>query len=154
MLYYVIFVDDHTRYTWLYPLKKKSEVFAVFVKFQRMVETQFSKKIKVFQCDGGGEFSKAEFINHLENSGIVRHISCPNTPEQNGVAERKHRHIVETGLTLLFHAKLPLFLWVDAFLTATFLINKMPSSVLKMESPIFKLYGTHLDYNILKVFGC
>jgi hypothetical protein len=119
-----------------------------------MVENQFGSKIKIFQCDGGGEFELKDFLSHLETNGIVRHVSCPGTPEQNGVAEQKHRHIVETGLTMLFHAQLPKRFWVDAFLTAVYLINRLPSSVLKMETPFFKLHGIHPDYNSLKVFGC
>ena len=93
-------------------------------------------------------------IKHLEDCGIVGHISCPNTPEQKRVAERKHRHIVETGLTLLLHANLPLFLWVETFLIAVFLINRLPFSVLKMVTPFVKFYGEQPDYNNLKVFGC
>ncbi|GKV27237.1 hypothetical protein SLEP1_g36430 [Rubroshorea leprosula] len=61
-----------------------------------MVANQFHKSIKIFQCDGGGEFSSSAFIKHLEDYGIKQQVSCPGTPEQNGVAERKHRHIVET----------------------------------------------------------
>lgn len=63
--YYVIFVDDCTRFTWIYPIKKKSEFLANFVTFHKLVENQFSRKIKVFQCDGGGEFNSLEFINNL-----------------------------------------------------------------------------------------
>ncbi|KAF3668033.1 hypothetical protein FXO38_08300 [Capsicum annuum] len=114
-----------------------------------MVERQFSKVIKIFLCDGGGEFIKTEFIKHLESCGIVRHISYPNTPEQNGISKRKQRYIVETGLTMLLHANLPLFLWVEAFLTTMFLINRLLSSVLKM-TPFVKLYGAPPDYNRLK----
>ncbi|KAH0773730.1 hypothetical protein KY290_010867 [Solanum tuberosum] len=154
MKYYVIFVDNNTRYTSLYPLKKKFEFFEVFLKFQQMVERQFSKPIKIFQCDGGGEFIQTEFVKHLENYAIIRQISCPHTPEQNGVSERKHRHIVETSLKLLFHAKLPQFLWVEAFLTIAFLINRMPSLVLKNGIPFVKLFSASPDYNSLKVFGC
>ena len=77
--------------------EKKSEFFEVFLKFQKMMEKQFSKEIKIFQCDGGGEFIQADFIKHLEDCGIVRHISCPNTPEQIGVLERKHMHNVKTA---------------------------------------------------------
>jgi hypothetical protein len=58
------------------------------------------------------------------------------------------------GLTMVFHAQLPKHFWVDAFMTTVFLINRLPSSVLKMETPFFKLHGTHPDYNSLKVFGC
>lgn len=154
MKYYVLFVDDNTRYTWLHPIRMKSEFFEVFLKIQKMVEKQFSKPIKIFQCDGSGEFISNVFIKHLESYGIIRQMSCPNTLEQNGISERKHRHMVEIGLTLLFHAKLPLFLWVEAFLTVVFLINRLPSSVLKNEIPFAKLYGTAPDYNSLKVFGC
>ncbi len=88
-----------------------------------MVENQFNYKIKIFQCDGGGEFKLHDFLAHLDLHGIIKHISCPGTPEQNGIAKRKHRHIVETDLTMLFHAQLPKNLWVEAFNTAVYLIN-------------------------------
>lgn len=108
----------------------------------------------MFQFDGGGEFNSLEFINHLAQNGIKQQISCPHTPEQNGVAERKYRHIIETDLTLLFNANLPLFLCVETFMTVVFLINKMPTSTLSMESPFAKLYGEEPDYNSLKIFYC
>lgn len=84
----------------------------------------------------------------------MKHVSCPNTPEQNGIIERKHRRIVETGLTMLFYAKFPLFLWVEVFLTAVYLINRFTSSMLKMQTPFFKLFGQHSDYNSLNIFSC
>ena len=152
--FYVIFIDDHSRFTWFYPLKHKSDFFKTFLSFQRMVENQFNSKIKIFQCDGGGEFELQEFLTHLDTNGIVKHVSCPGTPEQNGIAERKHRHLVETGLTMLLHAQLPQYLWVDAFTTAVYLINRLPSSVLQMKTSFYKLYGTHPTYASLKVFGC
>ncbi|KAH0698701.1 hypothetical protein KY284_012916 [Solanum tuberosum] len=101
-------------------------------------------------CDGGGEFIQIEFVKHLETCGIIRQIYYPHSPEQKGVSKRKHRHIVETGLTLLFHAKLPQFLWVEAFLTVVFLINRMPSLVLKHGIPFVKLFGASPDYNSLE----
>ena len=152
--YYVIFIDDFTRFTWFYPLKRKSDFFTTFLSFQRLVENQFDCKIKIFQCDGGGEFELTKFIDHLQSCGIQRHISCPGTPEQNGVAERKHRHLVETGLTMLFHAQLPKHFWIEAFATAIYLINRLPCTTLNMESPFFKLFQKAPDYNSLKVFGC
>lgn len=90
----------------------------------------------------------------MSKCGILQQVSCPGTPEQNGVAERKHRHIVEMGLTMLFNAKLPLSLWVDAFLTAVYLINRLPSTVLKMESPFFMLFKQYPEYRSLRIFGC
>ena len=90
----------------------------------------------------------------MEDHDIVTYILCPNTPEKNEVAEKKYRHIVETDLTLLLHANLPLFLWVEAFLTAIFLINRLRSSVIKMVTLFVKFFGEHPDYNNLKVFWC
>ena len=153
-LYYAVFIDDFSRYTWLYPLKKKSDFYDCFIKFQREVENQFDKTIKIFQSDGGGEFSSTLFKGHLEKCGIIHQFSCPGTPEQNGVAERKHRHIVETGLTLLFHANMPLCYWIEAFLTSVYIINRLPSHAINNDTPFFKLYNRHPDYQILKSFGC
>ena len=152
--YYAVFIDDHTRYTWLYPLRRKSDFFECFLKFQILVENQLERRIKIIQSDGGGEFQSIKFQNHLSKCGILQQVSCPGTPEQNGVAERKHRHIVEMGLTMLFNAKLPLSLWVDAFLTAVYLINRLPSTVLKMESPFFMLFEQYPEYRSLRIFGC
>lgn len=152
--FYVIFIDDYSRFTWLYPLKRKSEFFDCFRKFQKFVENQFDRKIKIFQCDEGGEFNSTFFLEHIKKCGIDLHVSCPGTPGQNSVAERKHQHIVEMGLTKIFHANMPLSLWVDVFLTTVYLINRLPSSILNNESPYYKLYNRHPDYRGLRVLGC
>ncbi len=98
--------------------------------------------------------SPYKLLSHLDHCGIALHVSCPGTPEQNGVAKHKHRHIVETGLTMLFHARLPKNLRLEAFFTAVYLINRLPSSTIGMHTPFFKLHGIHPDYKSLKVFGC
>lgn len=81
-------------------------------------------------------------------------MSCPHTHQQNGSAERKHRHIVETGLALLAQACMPLRFWNEAFLTATYLINRLPTRVIDNYSPLERLFHTPPNYNLLKVFGC
>ena len=106
--YYVIFVDDHSQFTWLYPLKFKSDFFRIFIQFQKFVETQFSLKIKSFQSDGGTEFTNHQFRDHLLKCSIHHQMSCPYTLAQNGRAEQKHRHITEIGLAMLFHSHVPL----------------------------------------------
>lgn len=68
---------------------------------------RFNSKIIVFQSDGSGEFVKGDFKNYLDMHGIMIQISCPGTPEQNRVAERKHRNIVELGLTIMFNGIVP-----------------------------------------------
>ena len=126
--YYVVFIDNYSRFSWIYPIKLKSEVFSKFKVFQQLVETSFKQKIGIFQSDGGGEFINNLFISHLTNCGIRHYISCPHTPEQNGLAERKHRHITELGLSMMFQAHLPTTMWVDAFLTANYVINLLPTT--------------------------
>jgi hypothetical protein len=152
--YYVIFIDDHSRYTWLYPLHTKSEVYECFIKFKLLVEKQFSSSIKQLQSDGGGEYTSLHFQAFLTKHGILHRKSCPYTSQQNGLAERKLRHILETGLTLLAHSHLSNSYWVDAFLTATHLINRLPTPTLNNVSPYFQLYHKEPEYHKLKVFGC
>ena len=102
--YYVLFVDDFSRYSWLYPLYNKSDVYDVFISFKTKVENLLEHKIKILRSDGGGEFPSSLFEKSLSEYGITHQMSCPHTIEQNVVFERQHKNIVETGLTLLAHA--------------------------------------------------
>lgn len=145
--YYVVFIDDYSRYSWIYPMKFKHEVFDNFKQFKSLVENAFSTKIKSFQSDGGGEYTKRVFQNFLTTHGISFRSSCPDHPEQNGIAERKHRHIVETGLALLAQSNIPSSFWVEAFQTAIFLINRLPTHVLNNISPYEKLFSKSPAYN-------
>ena len=85
----------------------KSKVFTVFQKFYSFVHTQFSIDIKCLQTDGGGEYMSHSFDEFIKNLGIIHMVSCPDTPHQNGIAERKHRHIVEIAITLMTTTALP-----------------------------------------------
>ncbi|KAL1195981.1 Retrovirus-related Pol polyprotein from transposon RE2 [Cardamine amara subsp. amara] len=105
--YYVILIDNFSRFSWFYPLKNKSDFSSIFIMFQKLVEAQFKIKIGIFQCDGGGEVTSKRFLQHLEDSGIKQLISCPHTPQQNGLAERKHRHVTELGLSIMFQSQNP-----------------------------------------------
>jgi histone deacetylase 1/2 len=150
--YYVSFVDAYSRFTWLYLIKRKSDVFNVFIQFQNHVERLLNHKIVHVQSDWGGEYIKLDAF--FQKIGISHRVSCPHTHQQNGSAERKHRHIVETCLTLLAHASVPLQYWSDAFTTACFLINRMPTRVISMQTPLECLLGKIPDYTFFKVFGC
>jgi len=78
--YYVLFIDDYSRLTWLYPLKLKSDFYATFIQFQKFIENQYSSRIKIFQSDSGAEFTSNCFKTHLRTSGIHHQLSCPYTP--------------------------------------------------------------------------
>jgi histone deacetylase 1/2 len=112
-------------------------VYQVFLDFQQYVERQFCRKILTMQTDWGGEYEKLN--SFFQRVGIVHHVSCPHAHQQNGYAERKHRHIVEVGLALFANASMPLKFLDDAFITATFLINMLPTKVLNNDTPTKKL---------------
>ena len=150
--YYVCFIDDFTRYTWLYPLKLKSDVFQVFIDFQHRVERHFNQKIMSFQYDWGGEFQALS--KHFKEHGIHHRISCPHTPAQNGTAERKHRHIIETALSLLHQSSVPTQFWDEAMCTVVYLINRLPTQLLGNKSPYQLVYHQVPQYSLLKNFGC
>lgn len=90
----------------------------------------------------------------LSTQGIVHQHSCPYTPPQNGVAERKHKHLTEIAIALMHHSSLPVQFWFDAIACATFLINRMPSSKLAHKTPYEVLFQTLPDFSMLRVFGC
>lgn len=105
--YYVIFVDEFSRFTWFYPLTTKFKVFAQIVKFKLMAENQFSTTIKQLQSNGRGDYSSLQFQSFLAKHGIIHKKTYRHTSQQNGLAERKLRHFLEIGLTILAHAHYP-----------------------------------------------
>ncbi|KAM6588273.1 hypothetical protein CsatA_010878 [Cannabis sativa] len=150
--YYIIFIDDFTKYTWIFPLKVKSDTTHVFQYFNNYVERQFGVKIKSLQADWGGEFRPLKPI--LAQLGVIFRHPCPHTHQQQGRAERKHRHVTEIGLTLLAQANMPLKHWWDSFVSATYLINRLPVQRNKYISPFETLFHQKPDYSFLKNFGC
>ncbi|CAL8993855.1 unnamed protein product [Prunus brigantina] len=151
--YYVLFVDDFTKYSWLYPLHAKSDVCSTFEIFKSKVENVLNARIMTLRSDSGGEYLSKQFQEFLNTHGIVHQLSCPHTPQQNGIAERKHRHIVETARTFLCDSGLPHQYWIDAFQTAVYLINRLPISATVL-SPWEQLFRKSPNYQSLKVFGC
>ena len=152
--YFVIFVDDFTRFTWFFPLSHKSQVLSSFIHFKNTMENLLNAKVKTLRTDCGSEYTKHEFTNFCSQSGIFYQFTCPHTSQQNGVAERKHRHIVDISLTLISHSSLPLTYWSYAFATAVHLINRIPSSHRAFISPWEALFHSSPDYSIFKSFRC
>nr|XP_028954377.1 uncharacterized protein LOC114823160 [Malus domestica] len=134
--WFVTFVDDCTRMTWLYVLKNKSDVGLVFRSFSQMIQTQYSSVIKVLRFDNGGEYIACELSEFLRDRGILYETTCPYTPQQNGVAERKNCHILETTRALLLGASVPKMFWPEAVTYVVYVINRMPSRVLNFQTPL------------------
>ena len=152
--YFVTFIDDYFRCTWLFLMKTRAELFSIFQKFYAEILTQFNISIRVLRSDNAREYFSAPFISFMSQHGILHQSSCARTPQQNGVAERKNRHLIETTRTLL-HYHVPFRFWGDAVLTACYLINRMPSSVLHAQIPHSLLSpGQPLYFLPPRVFGC
>ena len=156
--WFVTFIDDCTRMTWLYLLKHKSDVFLAFKTFHTMDQTQFSTKIQILRFDNGGEYVNNGFIHYLTNHGILHETTCPQTPHQNGVAERKNRHLLETARSLLIGADVPRSSSDVALQIATYLINRMSSKVLNFITPlqVLAIFVPLPSVLVLpsRVFGC
>ena len=119
---------------------------------KHMLSYSWDSNCKQFKLIGGGEFRA--FTDFLFSNGITHRTSCPHTHEQNGMAERKHRHIVETGLTLLAQSSMPFKYWDEAFRTSVFLINRLPTPLLNHKTPLEVLFHKQPGYSQLRVFGC
>jgi Integrase core domain/GAG-pre-integrase domain len=152
--YFVTFIDDKSRATWLYLLKSKREVYAIFQEFCNIVRNQFNTTIKTLRTDNGTEYTNHEFQSYLKHMGISHQTSCVGTPQQNGIAERKNRHLLEVTRALLFSGNLPKNYWADAVLTGCYLINRLPSRVLDFKSPLEVLYNRKIDISHLRIVGC
>jgi transposase InsO family protein len=105
--FFLIFVDNFSRFTWTYFLRKKSEVFQHLKDFKSLVETRSGKKIKVLQTDNGGEYVNHEIHDLFHEAGIQLQHTIPYTPQQNGVAERKNRSLKEMASCMLHAKSLP-----------------------------------------------
>ncbi|KAL1214926.1 Retrovirus-related Pol polyprotein from transposon TNT 1-94 [Cardamine amara subsp. amara] len=152
--YFVTFIDEKSKYTWITLLPSKDRVFEAFVNFQTYVTNHFNANIKVLRSDNGGEYTSNTFKAHLANRGILHQTSCPYTPQQNGVAERKNRHLMEVARSMMFHKNMPKRFREMLVMTACYLINRTPTKVLNDISPYQVLNKTKPHINHLRVFGC
>ena len=135
-------------------MKNRAELYSIFQKFYTEIQTQFNISIRVLRSDNAKEYFSAPFISFMSEHGILHQSSCAHT-QQNGVAERKNRHLVETARTLLLHCHVPFCFLGDAVLTTCYLINRMPSFVLHDQIPHSLLFPDQPLYFLHpRVFGC
>ena len=122
--------------TWLYTMKQNSNVGQIFQQFYRMIGNQFSLNIKVLISDNGGEYHNSELSQFFMEHGILHETTCPKTPRQNGVAEHKNRHILETTRALLIRAQAPNTYWADVVTYSVYLLNRMQSRIHNFRTPM------------------
>jgi len=148
--YFLTIIDDHTRYTWIYLMKHKSDTRDFLVNFINMAENQLDSKVKMIRSYNGLQFKLESFYAH---KGIIHQTSCINTLQQNGIAERKHRHLLNMARALFLQAGLPYQFWGDAILASAYLINRSPTPILHGKTPYEKLFNIVPNYSHLRVFG-
>ncbi|XP_075076668.1 uncharacterized protein LOC107795030 [Nicotiana tabacum] len=134
--YFLTIVDDYSRGTWAFLLSSKSNAFSMLKSFLSMVARQFNANVKMIRSDNALELGKGtQEATFLASEGIVHQVSCVATPQQNGIVERKHRHILEIARGLIFQSRLPMSYWGESILIATHIINRLPSNVLQGKTP-------------------
>ena len=99
--YFVSFINDYSRRLWVYPIKKKSDVFPIFKDFKARVELESEKTIKFLRTDNEGQYIDGDFIKFCKQEGIQRQFIVPHAPQQNGVAERMNRMLLERTRAML-----------------------------------------------------
>ncbi|XP_049933224.1 retrovirus-related Pol polyprotein from transposon RE1 isoform X3 [Nymphaea colorata] len=153
--YFITFIDDYSRCTFVYLLKDRSEVPHIIETFILLVENQYGNSVKTFRSDNAREYLCLTVEEFFRKRGIVHETSCSYTPPQNGVAERKNRQLLNVTRAILFQRNLPKYYWGDAILTSVYLINRMPSRVLKGRTPYSMLPGSSQPFHLPpRVFGC
>lgn len=142
--YMMTLMDDFSRATWTYLLQHKTQTTSIFSSFITIAQTHIDSKIKCVRTDNGSEFVNLNFSSLLNKHGIIHQRTCPYTPQQNGVVERKHRHLIELARALMFQAALPNYFWPFSFLMATYIVNRLPSVVLNWKTPYELLFRKQL----------
>lgn len=151
--YFLTLVDDFTRVTWTHLLSCKSNTLSILKAFLQLVKVQFKSTIQCFRSDNAYELgSSTASQQFFTDNGILHQTTIPHTPQQNGVVERKHKHLLEVSRALIFQSKLPLRFWGECVLTATYIINRILSTSLHNISPFEKLNGTVPTYDYLEIF--
>lgn len=151
--YFVTFTDDYSRYGYIYLLRRKSECFEKFKEFKAVTEKQHGKYIKSLRSDRGGEYLSREFIAYLTEQGITSQLSAPGMPQQNGVAERRNRTLMEMVRSMMSYSDLPISFWGYAIETAAYILNLVPSkSVPKTPTELWT--GRKPSLRHVRMWGC
>ncbi|KAG6465891.1 hypothetical protein O3G_MSEX015473 [Manduca sexta] len=152
--YFLTFIDDFTRKTFVYFMRTKDEVFEHFKNFKAMVENETNHKIKILRSDNGGEYINLKLQAFLKNCGIKHQTTVAYSPQQNGVAERANRTIVEKTRCMLLDAGLSNKFWAEAVNTAVYLKNRSPTKAVLGVVPEEKWSNSKVSLSNLRIFGC
>ncbi|KAG6469627.1 hypothetical protein ZIOFF_070557 [Zingiber officinale] len=152
--YFLLIVDDFTRWMWVFILATKNDAFRAFKNFKFLMENKTEYKIKTLRTDWGSEFLSTEFTQFCENEGIKRHLTAPYTLQQIGVVERCNRTMMVMTRSLLKGTHMPVRFWGEAVRHAVYLLNHLPTKALGECTPFEAWMGRKPHLAHLRVFGC
>ncbi|GJZ06559.1 putative ribonuclease H-like domain-containing protein [Tanacetum coccineum] len=152
--YCLVITDDFSRFSWVFFLRTKDETSAILKDFIRQIENQLNQKVKTIRCDNGTEFKNKDVIEFCGSKGIKREYSNARTPQQNGVAERKNRTLIEAARTMLADSFLPNTFWAEAVSTACYVLNRVLVTKPHNKTPYELLTGKIPIISYIRPFGC
>ena len=151
--YFITFINDYSRYGYLYLMKHKDESFEKFKTFKNEVQNQLRKSIKALQIDRGGEYLSQDFDDYFKYCGIVSQFTPPRTPQWNGVSEWRNGTLLDMVRSMMSQSNLPISFWGYVLETATFLLNRIPSKLFqKTPYEIWTRKPPNLSF--LKIGSC
>ncbi|GJS21196.1 putative ribonuclease H-like domain-containing protein [Tanacetum coccineum] len=153
-MYYLVVTDDYSKFTWVFFLAKKDETSSILKNFIIGIENQLNHKVKIIRCDNGIEFKNYEMNQFCRIKGIKREFSNARTPQQNGVAERKNRTLIEAARTILADSLLPIQFWAEAVNTACYVQNMVLVTKPHNKTPYELLIGRTPIISFMRPFGC
>lgn len=152
--YFLLLVDDYSRYMWVTLLCSKDEALAALKKIQKAAETERNLKLKALRTDRGGEFTSKEFVEYCDEHGIKHFLTAPYTPQDNGVVERRNQTVVGMARSLLKSLGVPAKFWRVAVCTAVYLLNRSPTKSVKNMTPYEAWHEKKPKVQHLRTFGC
>ncbi|GJZ30046.1 ribonuclease H-like domain-containing protein [Tanacetum coccineum] len=152
--YCLVVTNDYSRFTWVFFLSTKDETSGILKNFITKIENLVDKKVKIIRCDNGTEFKNRVMSEFCEKKGIKREFSVARTPQQNGVAERRNRTLIEAARTMLADSKLPTTFWAEAVNTACYVQNRVLVVKPHNKTPYELFRGRTHALSFMRPFGC
>jgi transposase InsO family protein len=152
--YFLLVVDDHSRYMWVELLKTKDEALLHLKKFKQQAELELGKKLKALRTDRGGEFNSRVFTVFCDETGIKHYTTTPYTPQQNGVVERRNQTVIEMARCMMKSKGVPPRFWGEAVKTAVYILNRAPTKCLQDKTPYEVWHGRKPRVDHMRTFGC
>ncbi|GJX08659.1 ribonuclease H-like domain-containing protein [Tanacetum coccineum] len=144
----------HKRFSWVFFLASKDETSGILQNFIRQIENQLSHRVKIIRSDNGTEFKNRDMLEFCGNKGIKQEYSNARTPQQNGVAERMNRTLIEAARTMLADSLLPTTFWAEAVSTACYIFNRVRVTKPQNKTPYELLFGHKPIISYIRPFGC